>query len=282
VTTRCLFAASSPATVVDWDRLHWWWLLFDSRRSCETAISKPTCDAVPMSAATDVTTCASGIDLGASAIWVVRIEGRGRPYVTVVERLPAAALARVEELVSASACVAIDAPEGLSAGSHLGDQRIAAKFRSARCSEVALRRAGIAVPFVTPLATEDVPPWMAVGFSVWEIARGESRNVVETYPHGIFWRLARHQLFHKQREVGRAARRAVLEEHIDLPVGVELWGHDALDAVACAWLAWSVAHNFANRIDCAEDLEWPQHDGSSIWLPAMGSPMPGSKDARPN
>ena len=224
-----------------------------------------------MSVATGDSTRVSGIDLGATAIWIAVIEGNDRARVTALEQIPATELNEVEVLISSSGLVAIDAPGGLSIGSHVGDHRIAAKFRSARCSEVALRRAGIAVPFVTPLATEQIPLWMSVGFSVWEVAMRSSPSVVETYPHGIFWRLAGHQLLHKQRESGRAARREVLEKHIDMPIGVKLWGHDALDAVACAWLARCVARGVAAEISCATDLDWPRHDGSSIWLPATGA-----------
>jgi len=158
-------------------------------------------------------------------------------------------------------------PGGLSEGCHLGDDRLAPKFRGARCSEVALRRAGIAVPFVTPQRVSEVPAWMTVGFSVWEIATEVSAGVVETYPHGIFWRLAGRQLFHKQRAEGRDARIATLRQHLELPADVERWGHDAIDALACAWLAWCVNRGGAVEISCTADLDWPLHDGSSLWLP---------------
>jgi predicted nuclease with RNAse H fold len=223
-----------------------------------------------------------GIDLGASSIWVVRLSGAAYADVVAVERLPASALDRLGEIVSDASVVAIDAPGGFSSGCHLGDSSLAAKFQSARCSEVALRKAGIAVPFVTPLANHDPPSWMQVGFSAWEIANATAASVVETYPHGIFWRLAGRQLFHKQRETGRQLRRAVLRECLDLPVGVELWGHDALDALACAWLAWCVGHGGAEQISCAGDTDWPRHDDSSIWLPAMRTATPTSTGSRPN
>ena len=222
-----------------------------------------------------------GIDLGASAIWVARLSGTAEPENVDIEQLPATALGSLGEILAGTSTIAIDAPGGFSSGCHVGDDSLAPKFQRARCSEVALRRAGIAVPFVTPLASDATPAWMQVGFSTWKIATGLDASVVETYPHGIFWRLAGKQLFHKQRETGRELRRAILRECFDLPLGVERWGHDALDALACAWLAWCVTHGKAEEISCARDVEWPQHDGSSLWLPALRRTVSIPSTSRP-
>ena len=223
-------------------------------------------------------TVVSGIDLGASTIWVVGLEGERAARVTFAERISSEHLDEVALLVGTSTVIAIDAPEALSRGSHVGDLRLSRKFQRARCAEVALRRAGIAVPFATPLPGEALPAWMVVGFSTWEAASDSGNTVLETYPHGIFWRLAGRQLLHKQREEGRIARRQLLASHLDLPVGASFWPHDALDALACAVLAWQASKGSADRIDCGNDVEWRHHDGSAIWLPRssparVGSPL---------
>jgi hypothetical protein len=210
---------------------------------------------------------AVGVDLGATDLWVVGLDGEQLPHVTFAEHLRGEMFTDLAVLFQGASTVAIDAPEGLSAGSHDGDQRLARKFQRARCSEVALRQHGIAVPFATPMEGEPLPAWMATGFRAWRTAKEVVPTVVETYPHGIFWRLAGRQLTGKQRDEGRAARRAVLAPLVRLPPGIDFWQHDALDALACALLAWSVQRGEADEISCADDLSWDAHDGSTMWLP---------------
>jgi predicted nuclease with RNAse H fold len=208
-----------------------------------------------------------GVDLGASDLWVVGLDGQDPPRVAFAEHLRGEMFTDLAELLRDVSTVAIDAPEALSLGSHQGDMRLARKFQRARCSEVALRQRGIAVPFATPMAGEPLPSWMVTGFSAWRAAKAAAPTVVETYPHGIFWRLAGRQLNGKQRDEGRAARRAVLAPLVHLPPGIDFWPHDALDALACALLARSVQHGEADNITCADDPDWAVHDGSSMWLP---------------
>jgi hypothetical protein len=210
---------------------------------------------------------AVGVDLGATDLWVVGLDGEELPHVAFAKHLRGEMFKDFGELLRGTSTVAIDAPEGLSAGSHYGDQRLARKFQRARCSEVALRQRGIAVPFATPMEGELLPAWMATGFRAWRAAKDVAPTVVETYPHGIFWRLAGRPLTGKQRDEGRAARRAVLASLVRLPPGIDFWPHDALDALACALLARSVALGEADEISCADDLSWGAHDGSSMWLP---------------
>jgi len=209
---------------------------------------------------------AVGIDLGARDLWIVMLSGTTRPYVQLSEHLGSSDLEQLRMLLGGVATVAIDAPESLSAGSHIGDARLARKFQRARCSEVALRTRGIAVPFATPMPGETVPTWMLTGFATWQAARDAAPRVVETFPHGIFWQLAGRPLLHKQRPEGRAARREALARVIDLPVGVDYWPHDALDATACAFVAWQLDRGEAERISCVDDSEWTAHDGSEMWL----------------
>jgi predicted nuclease with RNAse H fold len=212
---------------------------------------------------------AVGIDLGATDLWVVGLDGAQLPHVAFAEHLRGDIFTDLSKLIRGASTVAIDAPEGLSQGSHHGDQRLARKFQRARCSEVALRRRGISVPFVTPMEGEDLPGWMDTGFATWRAAKTAAPTVVETYPHGIFWRLAGRQLTGKQRHEGRAARRAVLAPLIELPPGIDFWPHDALDALACALLARSVQRGEADEISCAGDRDWAAHDGSAMWLPRV-------------
>lgn len=210
---------------------------------------------------------AVGVDLGARDLWVVGLDDEPVPHVAFAEHLRGETIADLGELLQGASTVAIDAPEALSEGSHEGDARLARKFQRARCSEVALRQRGIAVPFATPRAGEALPPWMEMGFAVWETAKRTTPAVVETYPHGIFWRLAGRQLTRKQQDEGRAARRAVLAPLVQLPPGIDFWPHDALDALACALLAQSVRRGDAEKISCIDDVRWSVHDGSAMWLP---------------
>lgn len=214
---------------------------------------------------------AVGVDLGAKDLWVVGLDAEENPHVAFAEHLRGELFTDFAELLRGTSTVAIDAPEGLSEGSHDGDQRLARKFQRARCSEVALRQNGIAVPFATPMEGEPLPAWMATGFRAWRAAKAVVPTVIETYPHGIFWRLAGRQLTGKQRDEGRAARRAVLAPLVQLPPGIDFWPHDALDALACALLARSVQRGEADEISCADDLSWGAHDGSSMWLPCRSA-----------
>ena len=208
-----------------------------------------------------------GVDVGARASWFASVTGHDVPELTAIERVDSDAMGGLAHDLLGAAIVAIDAPEARSAQAHLGDARFAPKFQRGRCSEVALRRSGIAVPFITPGADEPLPEWMASGFSIWERAQLHAGRVLETWPHAVFWRLASRPLLHKQSEQGRAERRAVLEQRMLMPIGSNLWPHDALDALACALVAWLAGHDAAERIGCEDDDGWHSHDGSAMWLP---------------
>jgi predicted nuclease with RNAse H fold len=220
-----------------------------------------------------------GIDLGAADLWVVGIDSQQIPRVTFAEHLRATDFKNLGEVLQGASTVAIDAPAGVSVGSHIGDHRLARKFQRARCSEVALRLAGISVPFASPMSYEPIPTWMATGFETWEIAKSVSKNVVETFPHAIFWRLAGRQLLRKQRAEGRLERRTVLAAHVELPPGIDFWPHDALDALACALLAREIEAGNADEVSCANDTTWSTHDGSTMWLPTSAASPTSSIDA---
>ena len=217
------------------------------------------------------TTRAVGIDVGADAAWLVALDsGSDRPRVVDALLSHPIDLVRIETFCQASA-VAIDAPGGLSIQPHLLDARIARKFRPGRCSEVALSLAGISVQFVTPaLGDAAIASWMRSGFSIWRTLEDSGLRPVETYPHGVFWRLAGRPLFHKQRPAGATARLEAIGPHVELTNDVEMWSHDGLDALAAALVAWLVVTGDAERIDCGGDDVWPVHDGSAMFLPKVG------------
>jgi hypothetical protein len=135
---------------------------------------------------------------------------------------------------------------------------------------VALVRAGIAVPYVTPPAdSPPTAPWMQTGFNIWNRLLAADVLPLETYPHGVYWRLAGRPLLHKQLPSGALDRLATIRRAIDVPAGIEMWSHDGLDALAAALVAWHAARGSAVRIDCSADSEWSTHDGSAIWLPPV-------------
>ena len=157
--------------------------------------------------------------------------------------------------------VAIDAPSARSSGPHAADAALSRKFRAARCGEVALGRdVGIWVPWVSPPDGAPLAPWIAVGFALF----AAMPDAVETFPHAVFRTLAggaripaksTPEGLHRRVELLRGAGMA----EPTLP----LWGHDGLDAAACALVAADPA---ARAITCG-------HDGSAIWLPAPATPV---------
>jgi predicted nuclease with RNAse H fold len=214
-----------------------------------------------------VTTRALGIDLGASALHLAVLEGEGPAGLRI--RAAATVAATDLEAVIAAAfgldAVAIDAPAAPSAAVHRDDEAISRKFRIARCGEIALgEQARIWVPWVTPPEPEAVPEWMRVGFSVWDALAAAGHEPIEVYPAGVFRVLAGHVPPKKTTPAGRRARIGLLAPAIDLPVGIDHWSHDGLDALAAAL----TAHRRATGLARACGHDGPTCDGSAIWLPA--------------
>jgi predicted nuclease with RNAse H fold len=212
---------------------------------------------------------AVGIDVSADGAWAVALELAEHPRVIATRLLDPGSPEALERFAAGATAVAIDAPGGHSGLCHLGDERLAPKFQRARCSEVALARSGIAVPFVTPGEGAELPGWMATGLSLWKVLEGLGHAPLETYPHGAFWRLAGYPLLHKQRPAGHRRRLELLGRSVELPRDAEMWCHDAVDALVCAVVAWHASRGTAASIDCSADGEWPTHDGSAIWLPPL-------------
>jgi predicted nuclease with RNAse H fold len=203
-----------------------------------------------------------GIDLGASRIDVVSLTGTGPAWSTI----PATEIDTVVERVRAAAMIAIDAPAELSTAPHRHDGAVNAKFRTARCGEIALgEQARVWVPWVTPADPALVPPWMEVGFALWRALRAAGHDPLEVYPAGAFHALAGTRLPRKTTAAGRRARLEILATAIALPASVaHRWTHDALDACAAAVTASHHRAGTARRFGHAA----PTCDASSIWLPA--------------
>jgi predicted nuclease with RNAse H fold len=199
---------------------------------------------------------AVGIDLGADVVWAVAADGA-----TIVEGA-AFGTDELDDLVAwcDDAVVAVDAPAGPSEGRHVGDTTLAAKFRPARCAEVALRRAGHSVAWVTP---PDGPyaRWMEAGFRVF--AALDRLGPLEVFPYAVFAELLGGRPPRKQTLAGRRARLGALAARLELPESSQLWGHDGIDAAAACLVAVEFARGDARRVACDD------HDGgSAMWLPA--------------
>jgi len=209
---------------------------------------------------------AVGIDLGARALHVAVLD-TSRPRFTVVET----AVVRPDEegavlaLCDGAAAIAIDAPSDPSSTPHAGDPTLSPKFRVARCGEIALGQDHRSwVPWVTPEAVDISPPWMQVGFRVWELLRDAGHAPMEVYPAGAFRALAGTTLPKKSTVAGRRARHGVLERHIELPSDASAWGHDTIDAtVASLVAAWSATSGPV----VAAGHDHAGADGSAIWIP---------------
>ena len=198
-----------------------------------------------------------GVDVGASALHAVAIEGR-----RIVDALVVAPgeLDRLVAFCIGTGGVAIDAPSEPSTAPHADDIALSPKFRGARCGEVALQRqARISVAWVTPAAGAE-PPWMAAGYALWSALRSAGHEPIEVYPAGAFRTLAGAAVPNKQTVAGAAARWRLLDPFVDRPLGADVWGHDGVDALAAAVVAMLAAEGRAVRHGC-------DHDGSAIWLP---------------
>ncbi|MFO0888763.1 MAG: DUF429 domain-containing protein [Isosphaeraceae bacterium] len=202
----------------------------------------------------------AGIDVGARRLHLVGLDPR--LGLLKAEVLGAGELGRLPSLLDGALVAAIDAPDRLSTAPHQWEPGLAPKFRSARCAEIALgRQFGIWVPWTTPTGGP-VAGWMGVGFRVFEILRGLVR-AIETYPHGVFRRLAGGPIPRKQTAEGRAARIRLLgAAGIDEP-SLRPWRHDALDAAAAALVTHDRHLGRAVPATCG-------HDASAIWLPPAG------------
>ncbi len=209
-----------------------------------------------------------GIDVASDAAWLVALDADlALPRVIGADLIAPVAGSAIERFCRGAAIVAVDAPSGYSELPHLEDERLAPKFRRACCGEVALHRSGISVPWVSPSRDETPAGWVTTGVEIWSMLRAIEIPAIETYPHGVIWRLAGRPLNHKSRPTGHLARLELLRRHVAVPSAAELWSHDSLDALAAALVAALALSGEAYGLSCANDTGWVVHDGSSIWLP---------------
>lgn len=209
---------------------------------------------------------AVGIDLGAKALHAVVLERADRKFrvvdATVV--FPGGDDALLA-LCADAAAIAIDAPSDPSTAPHTGDLSLSPKFRVARCGEIALGQDhGSWVPWVTPEGVDASPPWMQLGFQVFEHLRAAAHEPMEVYPAGAFRALAQSRLAKKSTVAGRLARLEVLQRDIELPDTSATWSHDTIDAAVAALVAmWSTS---GERVVAARHNQ-TGCDSSAIWIP---------------
>ena len=215
-----------------------------------------------------------GVDLGAAAMHAVALT----PATDVPARVAEAhafdstdLLSLVKMAVGADR-IAIDAPDRLSTAPHGGDESRKRKFRSARCAEIALGELErIWVPWATPADPSSVPGWIQVGFTTWAALREAGHEPLEVYPAGVFRVLGGAVPPKKTTRAGARARIQLLERHVELPDGIEMWSHDGIDALAAALVArWSLDGR-AKPIGHSG----PGCDASAIWLPDLGAARSG-------
>ncbi len=213
---------------------------------------------------------AVGIDLGAKALHVVVLERAARQPRVKFQVVDTAVVMPEEDEVLLALCtdaqaIAIDAPSDPSTKPHAGDLSLSPKFRVARCGEIALGQDhGSWVPWVTPESVDASPPWMQVGFRVFQRLRTAGHQPLEVYPSGAFRVLALARLPKKSTVAGRHARLEVLQRDIELSDVAKIWGHDTIDAAVAALVAaWSVTEGPV----VAARHDQPGCDDSAIWIP---------------
>ncbi len=197
----------------------------------------------------------AGVDVGQRRVHaaVVRLDGRRCSVVSRYSGDPGG----LPDFCSGARRVAVDAPGGLSTGAHLADVSVAPKFRRGRCSEIPVP--GVpAVPWVTPPSWSEAPGWMRTGFGVWAALSSAGMEVVETFPAAFFHRLNGSRWPPPKTSAdGRSARLSLLAGVVDLSGDLRPWGHNDIDAVACAVVA-AVGAPAPHRCD--------RPDRSVLWL----------------
>jgi predicted nuclease with RNAse H fold len=197
---------------------------------------------------------ALGVDLSARrGLDLALLDRRRLVALAHVPDLPAA-LAWLDEQPRRPEVIAIDAPQGprlplLADPVHrvtLDPAPPEGRYVRYRVCDYLLARRGIGL-YLAPAPGESVPPWMAVGFALFDALRARgyrlprhpddhAASLLEVYPFATFVTLLGRVPPRKSTTAGSALRRAVLTAAgvADLPL---IAGHDALDAIAAALTA---------------------------------------------
>lgn len=188
-------------------------------------------------------------------------------------------LGKLEKVVEAvcaypAAVVAVDAPQGLSAGllasrarrRRHGLEADSTNWAGYKVSEYELRRRGMQV-YNTPAEVEAAPAWMQLGFRLYAELKAAGfvqyppaarRCVLEVYPYACYTVLLGHLPLRKDSLEGRMQRQLLLlQEGIDVPDPMRafeeitrhhllegnlylptLLTHDELDALVSAYTAY--------------------------------------------
>jgi predicted nuclease with RNAse H fold len=201
-----------------------------------------------------------GIDVAAERLHCVALDEQ--------LRLRDVALCAAEELdalahaVRNAEIVMVDAPAQLSTAPHAGDDTLGAKFRVARCAEIALGREHRSwVPWVTPEAAPE-RGWITTGLAVFAALTAAGVPSGEVYPHAGYRALARGRVLPRKTTAAGVRARAALLTEVGVSVdSLTMWSHDGLDALLAAVVAADYGKGRARRVTCG-------HDDSAIWLPA--------------
>jgi predicted nuclease with RNAse H fold len=199
-----------------------------------------------------------GIDVGAQQLHCVGLDRDGE--LLDATTFAAGELGALARWAAGARVIAVDAPAQLSTRPHADDGALSAKFRLARCGEIALgREHGYWVPWVAPAEPPETG-WISTGLAVYEALAGAM--LIEAYPYAGFRELnGRAPLARKQTPAGARRRIELLEAAGIAAPHLEMWSHDGLDALLCGLVALQCAGGVARRAGCG-------HDGSAIWLPA--------------
>jgi predicted nuclease with RNAse H fold len=206
-----------------------------------------------------------GIDVGQRALHAVMLqEAVSGPRVTARQVFAPDDMGALVEWCG-RAPVALDAPLGPSTAPDGAHASVAPKFRHARCAEVALGvRHRIWVPWPTPRVVP-AASWMAVGMAAATALEAGGHDVLETYPHGVFRRLAAGAPLPRKTTVDGRRARARLLAAAGVRGVTPNWGHDSIDAAGCALVSHRYVHRRAEGVTCG-------HDTSVMWLPEVTDP----------
>jgi predicted nuclease with RNAse H fold len=188
-----------------------------------------------------------------------------RSAITGVAIFSADEIEQLADSLAGVTAVAVDAPAQVSSAPHRGEHSLKAKFKAARCAEIALGRDyGSWVPWVAPIK-RPTRGWIATGFALYDALASRGVQSLEVYPYAGYRYIWPGRLPKKTTVDGVRARVQALRGVGVEQTHMEMWSHDGLDAALAAVIARDFMAGKALRVGCG-------HDDSAIWLPSL----PGS------